>query len=45
MTFRVGLIGCGRISDISLQNCARFNAIDVVACSSLDRGEAQAKAA
>lgn len=33
---RVGLIGCDRISDIYLQNCARFDAIDVVACASLD---------
>ena len=45
MTFRVGLIGCGRISDIYLENCARFEAIDVVACASLDLSESKAKAA
>lgn len=45
MVFRVGLIGCGRISDIYLQNCARFDEIDVVACASLDLAESKAKAA
>lgn len=45
MTLRVGLIGCGRISDVYLQNCARFEAIDIVACASLDLAESQAKAA
>lgn len=44
MNFRVGLIGCGRISDIYLQNCARFDALNVVACASLDIEEAAAKA-
>ncbi len=43
--FKVGLIGCGRISDIYLQNCARFAAIDIVACASLDLDESRAKAA
>ena len=41
---RVGLIGCGRISDIYLKNCAHFDALDVVACASLDLKESQAKA-
>ena len=45
MSFNIGLIGCGRISDIYLQNCARFDALDVIACASLDRDEAAAKAA
>lgn len=44
MTFRVGLVGCGRISDIYLQNCAAFDDIDIVACASLDLSESQAKA-
>jgi predicted dehydrogenase len=44
MAFRVGLIGCGRISDIYLQNCARFEAIEVVACASLDLAQSKAKA-
>ena len=30
---RVGLIGCGYISDIYLRNAARFAAFDVVACA------------
>ena len=41
---RVGLIGCGRISDIYLQNCSRFEALEVVACASLELAEPQAKA-
>ena len=42
---RVGLIGCGRISDIYLTNCARFEELDIVACASLDLAESRAKAA
>jgi predicted dehydrogenase len=42
--FRVGLIGCGRISNIYLRTCARFEEIEVVACASLDLAESQAKA-
>ncbi|MEP2028795.1 MAG: Gfo/Idh/MocA family oxidoreductase [Paracoccaceae bacterium] len=45
MTFRVGLIGCGRISNIYLRNCARFDGIEIVACASLDIEESRAKAA
>lgn len=40
----IGVIGCGRISDIYLENCARFDEIEVVACASLDFAESQAKA-
>ena len=43
--FRVGLIGCGRISDIYLENCARFDGLEVVSCASLDIEESRAKAA
>ena len=43
--FRIGLIGCGRISDIYLKTCAKFDALDVVACASLDIEESRAKAA
>ncbi len=42
---KIGLIGCGRISDIYLQNCKTFAELEVVACGSLDLAEAQAKAA
>lgn len=45
MPLRVGLIGCGRISGIYLQNCAMFEAVDVVAYASLDIEESRAKAA
>lgn len=41
---RVGLIGCGRISDIYIQNCQTFPEIDLVACASLDLDESRAKA-
>ncbi len=44
MTFKIGVIGCGRISDIYLQNCARFDEIEIVACASLDAAESAAKA-
>ena len=43
--FRIGLIGCGRISDIYLKNCGRFPELEVVACASLKLEESQAKAA
>jgi len=45
MKFRVGLIGCGRISDVYLTNLARFEETEVVACASLDRAESAQKAA
>lgn len=47
MTFplKVGLIGCGRISDIYLKNCNTFLELEVVACGSLDPVESSAKAA
>lgn len=43
--FRVGLIGCGRISDIYLKTLEKSDEVEVVACASLDLGESQAKAA
>lgn len=44
MSFKVGLIGCGRISDIYLRNCKSFHEIEIVACASLDIDESRAKA-
>lgn len=44
-TFKVGLIGCGVISDIYLQTFAKFDFIEVIACASLDLQESRAKAA
>lgn len=41
---RVGLIGCGVISDIYLKTCQKFDIVDVVACSALDLAQAQEKA-
>lgn len=45
VTFKVGLVGCGRISDIYIENCARFEGVEIVACASLDLDESRAKAA
>ena len=45
LPFRVGLIGCGRISDIYLKTLRDLRGIEVVACASLDLAESQAKAA
>ena len=42
--FRVGLIGCGVISDIYLKTCQKFDIVDVVACASLDFDESKRKA-
>jgi len=44
MTQRVGLVGCGNISEIYLVNAARFPAIRVVACADLNAAAAQVKA-
>ncbi|MBA2713683.1 MAG: Gfo/Idh/MocA family oxidoreductase [Rubrobacteraceae bacterium] len=46
MAVRVGVIGCGKISGIYLENESIFDDIEVVACSDLllERAEAQAEA-
>lgn len=41
---RVGLIGCGNISDIYITNAARLGGYRVVACADLDHGRARLKA-
>lgn len=41
---RIGLIGCGDISGIYLENLRRFPATDVVACADLDPEKAKARA-
>ena len=43
-SFRVGLIGTGRISDIYLKNIKGFAGVDIVACGSLNMEESRAKA-
>jgi len=40
----VGLLGCGDVSDIYFRNCARFDAVEVVACASLHLEKARARA-
>jgi predicted dehydrogenase len=41
---KIGLVGCGNISDIYLQNCARFPVLEVIACADLVFERAEAKA-
>ena len=42
---RIGVIGCGRISDIYFKTLAKYPQVEVAACASLDLAESQAKAA
>lgn len=42
---RVGLVGCGNISDIYITNAARLGGYTVNACADLDHDRARAKAA
>jgi predicted dehydrogenase len=42
---RVGLVGCGHISGIYLQNAARFNSFDIVACADVLPERAEARGA
>lgn len=42
---RVGLVGCGTISKIYLENARKFHDLDVVACADLVPERAQARAA
>src|ERR687893_59021 len=42
---RVGVIGCGKISDIYLTNCSASQDVEVVACADLDEERAREKAA
>lgn len=41
---KIGIIGCGNISAIYLQNCKKFPILDVVACADLDMDRARARA-
>lgn len=41
---KVGVIGCGNISSIYLQNCKQYDHLEVVACADLDVARAEAKA-
>src|SRR5918995_234039 len=42
---KVGVIGCGKISDIYLTNCSASQEVEVVACADLDEERAREKAA
>jgi len=42
---RVGIIGCGKISDAYFTGCRRYPVLDLIACADLDLPRAQAKAA
>jgi len=42
---RVGVVGCGNISDTYFQNLPTFSDLSVVACADLDAARAKAKAA
>lgn len=44
ISFRVGLIGTGRISGIDMKNCATFEGIDMVARGSLNPEASRARA-
>lgn len=43
---KVGIIGCGKISGIYMENCAKFDMLDLVACADIDltRAKEQAEA-
>ena len=41
---KVGIIGCGNISQVYFQACKTLDVLDLVACADLDVGRAQAKA-
>jgi predicted dehydrogenase len=40
----IGLLGCGDVSGIYFQNCARFDILRIVACADLDIEKARARA-
>lgn len=44
-TVRVGIIGCGKISDAYFKGCRQYPVLHVVACADMDPARAQAKAA
>lgn len=41
---KVGIIGCGKISGIYMENCAKFEVLDLVACADLDVNRAREQA-
>ena len=41
---KLGIVGCGNISSIYMENCKTFEHLDLIACADLDVGRAQAQA-
>ncbi len=41
---KVGIIGCGKISGIYLENCHRFDILELFAVADLDQGRAEEQA-
>jgi predicted dehydrogenase len=41
---KIGIIGCGTISSIYIENCQKFEHLDLVACADLDEQRAQSQA-
>ncbi|MEF3352837.1 Gfo/Idh/MocA family oxidoreductase [Paenibacillus sp. GYB006] len=42
---KVGIIGCGKISGIYMENCSKFEILELVACADLDLDRAKEQAA
>jgi len=45
MSMRIGVVGCGNISDTYFRNLPKFEGLELVACADLDMARAEAKAA
>lgn len=41
---KIGIIGCGNISSIYMENCPKFPHLELVACADLDVQRAQLQA-
>ncbi|MDO7905958.1 Gfo/Idh/MocA family oxidoreductase [Paenibacillus sp. JX-17] len=41
---KVGIIGCGKISSIYMENCQKFDILELVACADMDLARAQSQA-
>ncbi|MDQ0194349.1 Gfo/Idh/MocA family protein [Paenibacillus wynnii] len=41
---KIGIIGCGKISSIYMENCQKFEILDLVACADMDLARAQEQA-
>lgn len=41
---KVGIIGCGKISGIYMENCQKFEILELAACADMDLGRAQEQA-